>query len=103
MTTPPTPERHPWYEDALRIFMEGKWEQLGITDDRDLRLRDRVRAYIDAGRTVPSHLLYWTRAVWELHRARILADWERKLEESESDPDFYTCSTCPNCGCPGME
>jgi hypothetical protein len=81
--------------------MDGKWGQLGITDPEELKVLRRINlARQGADVRDPS----WdAKRIWDRHKARILADWEQALEEAESDPDFYTCTTCPNCGCPGME
>jgi hypothetical protein len=100
VTDAPAPEQHPWYSDALILFMNGKWQQLGITDPAELKVLGRInraRRYGDV--PVPT---WEAKRIWDRHKARILADWERKLEESEADPDCYKCRTCPFCACPGM-
>ena len=101
MSDAPTAEQHPWHDDALRLFMNGQWQQLGITEDSELAVLGQIYSYTPD--KVPVRLLWRAKQIWDRHKARILADWERKLEEAEADPDCYKCRTCPHCGCPGME
>lgn len=101
MTDAPTPEQHPWPTDALRLFMEGQWQQLGITDPAELNVLQQIYTAKQHG-AIPSRLFWEAQRIWDLHKGRILADWERAADAAEADPDFYRCTTCPACGCPGM-
>lgn len=105
MSETPTPEQHPWYPDALRLFMEGKWRQLGITDPAELNILQQIYTAKQRG-SVPSRLFWEARRIWDLHKGRILADWEWAPEELQAleaaDATDTGCTTCPFCGCPGM-
>ena len=86
-------------EEVYARFLRGDWAALGITGERETALCARMRRYVDSGRSIPSHLLYWAREVWEVHRDQILEDaaWE------EADRGRTECRTCPVCACPGSE
>jgi hypothetical protein len=86
-------------DDILDIFMQGDWEQLGITGEQELTLRNKLRQYASQGVPPPNGPAYAAKRVWEEHRDRILREWTNAMGTG----DLYTdCRTCPNCGCPGM-
>jgi hypothetical protein len=104
MSTPEPLENSPLLEEIFQIFMDGRWVTLGITGERETRLCARIRRYRNEGRTIPSHLLYGAREVWEEHRERILQEWEA-LEKAEAglDPLRINCNCSPICGCPDRD
>lgn len=104
MTTPEIhPQRQALMDEALEVFSQGRWRELGITDGSDLRLRDRIASYAPDG--VPESLVWQAARVWERNKERIVDDWEAKIAQAWADQDSSVnrCETCPNCGCPGME
>jgi hypothetical protein len=101
VTTPDTPEHQSIEEEAFRVFMAGRWRSLGIAGERELDLCDRLARAAADRRAVPDALLWQAKRVWDDHKDRITQEWAEKLNAA-TDTDTQ-CTTCPACGCPGMD